>query len=78
MRLRPGSSRIMVLRLSGAVIDDFSIPSQGVDPRKASLGVKGLYVCPAGDPKLRQALTEAIVLNDFSEIARRFQRPALV
>lgn len=78
VRLRPGSSRIMVLRLSGAVIDDFSIPTEGVDPRKASLGVKGLYVCPAGDPKLRQALTEAIVLNDFSEIARRFQRPALV
>lgn len=78
LRVKPDSSRIVVLRISGAVVDDFSIPSEDVDPRKASVGIRGLYVCPTGDAGQRQALTEAIVLNDFNGIARRFPRAALV
>lgn len=78
VRLRPGSNRTMVLRLSGSQIDDFSVPTQGNDVRQTALGIKGIYVCPAADAGLRQALTEAIVMNDFNRIARRYPRPALV
>lgn len=78
VRVGSGSPRTMTVRLSGMQVEDFSVASGGADRRQSALGIRGIYACPAGDAGLRQALTEAIVLNDYSSIARRFARSALV
>jgi glycosyltransferase involved in cell wall biosynthesis len=78
LRFGPGSTRDVRLRITAESIDDFGKVTEGRDPRLASGGAKGIYVCRASDGVQRVAIMEAIHFGDLSRIARRFPAcPAL-
>lgn len=72
LRFGPDSRRDVRLRIAAEAIDDFGKVTEGRDPRQASGGAKGLYVCRASDGVQRVAIMEAIHFGDLSRIARRF------
>jgi glycosyltransferase involved in cell wall biosynthesis len=72
LRFGPGSTRDVRVRIAAEAVDDFGKATEGQDPRQASGGAKGIYVCRASDGVQRVAIIEAIQFGDLSLIARRF------
>ena len=53
-------------------IDDLAVSRRARDPRKTSIGVRGLYVCAANDVLQISAISAAMATGDLDRLARRF------
>lgn len=78
LRVSPGASRDVTLRISGARVDDFATATDGKDSRKSALAVMGLYVAREDSEAQRLALLEALQLGDLAGLSRRFEREAVI
>ena len=67
------SSRQFRFRIRCDKVDDFSIPTEGKDPRIASVGARGIYVCRQSDTFQRMAIMEAIQLKNLNLVSRRVE-----
>jgi glycosyltransferase involved in cell wall biosynthesis len=67
-----GEPTMMTARISGSQVDDFAVPTDGRDPRKAWFGVKRLFVCRTDDLQARIDFQEHIVGVADRFLASRF------
>lgn len=72
---RKGESRV-VLRLRGEHTDDFAKATDGVDKRRSSLGVIGLYVCETKSMVDRLNIQELMAGLGTEHVSRRFNAVA--
>jgi glycosyltransferase involved in cell wall biosynthesis len=73
-KFAPGSTKHIRIRLASDQIEDFHQSSDGVDSRKATLGIKGVFACSKSNNLQRTAVIEAIQLGDLRSMGYRFPR----
>lgn len=66
------SDGVLRIDIKGDKVEDFSVGTQGVDPRVAGVGLIGFMICAEDDVTARADMADAIAFDTLPELAERY------